>query len=132
MLTAAPSAAAKSSAAKTQAAAEKSQARLERQAHKAAIQLAKFKTGSYLEYDFRNAPPVYGSLGQLSEATFQYTDSDNNKVQTRAYADLAGVKRAKAYIGDGLSRHRHVRLWVPVTVGALVAGGAVAAYEETR
>jgi hypothetical protein len=104
---------------------------LDKHGRKIEKELSKFHPGSYLEFDFRDRTANFGALGQLSATTFQYTDSDNNKVVTRSYNELEHVSRAKEFIGEG-SRHHHVRLWVPVTVAALAAGGGAAAYEMTR
>lgn len=106
--------------------------RSDKHARKIEKRLAKFPAGAYLEYDFRDGSVNYGALGQLSEATFQYTDSDNNKIEARSYADVADVKKARQYIGEGSRPGHHVRLWIPLTVVAALAGGGVAAYEATR
>ena len=113
------------------AARAQSSSRLDKHSRKIEKQLAKFQASSFLEFDFRDRTANFGKLGQLSEATFQYTDSDNNKVVTRSYDDLERVSKAKEFIGEGSRRH-HFRRWVPVTVAAVVAGGGAAAYEMTR
>lgn len=106
-----------------------SSAKLEKHARKIEKRLAKYRTGTLLQVDFRDNSEAVGSLGDLSDATFRITNADSNKVQTFNYADVAGVKKAKEYIGAGSESGHHVRLWVPLLVGALVAGGGVAAYE---
>ncbi len=90
--------------------------------------LAKFPQGTFLDFEFRDSSQTFGSLGPLSAASFQFTDSDSNKTQTHSYSDLVEVKKAREYIGDG-SVHHHVRLLVPIIVGAGVAAAGITAYE---
>ncbi len=104
----------------------------DKHARKIEKRLARYDKGAFLELDLRNDTQVMGSIGALSDASFRFTDSDNNRIETFSYADVAHVKKAKEYIGVGSEPGHHVRLWVPVVVGAAVAGGAVAAYEATR
>src|SRR5579862_8532580 len=94
-------------------------AQLDKHAHKVEKHLAKFHSGTYLRFDFRDNTQSFGSLGSLSDASFQYTDSDSNTVVTRSYDDLAGVTRGKEYIGEGSERGRHVRMLVPLIIGAV-------------
>ena len=108
-----------------------SPASLDKHARKIEKRLAKYRPGTFLQFDFRDAPSVYGSLGPLANASFQYTDSDNNKTETRPYADLERVRPAKEYIGEG-SAHRRVHLFLPIVIGAGVAAGGIAAYEVMR
>jgi hypothetical protein len=104
---------------------------LDKHARKIEKQLARFRTGSYLEFDFRDRTANFGALGQLTETSFQYTDSDNNKLVTRSYDELEHVSKAKEFIGEG-SRHHHISHWVPISVGAAAAGAAAAAVLMTR
>jgi hypothetical protein len=101
---------------------------LDKHARKIERRLAKFRPGTFLDFEFRDSSQTFGSLGPLSATSFQFTDSDSNKMQTHSYSDLVEVKRAKEYIGDG-SVHHHVHLLVPVIIGAGLAAGGIAAYE---
>ena len=47
-------------------------------------------------------------------------------------ADLASVSKGKEYIGEGSGPDHHVRLLVPLIVGAVAAGAAVAIVEALR
>lgn len=105
---------------------------LDKHARKIEKRLAKFPRGSYLEFDFRDGTENLGSLGELSNASFQYVDSDNNKTVARSYADLAQVKKAKEYIGEGSESRHHVRLLVPVLITAGAAAAGIATYEALR
>ena len=105
---------------------------LDKHARKIERRLAKYQPGSYLQIDFRDSSESFGSLGALSATSFQFTDADNNRTQTYLYSGVARVKKANEYIGEG-SGHRHpMRLWIPLVIGAAVAGGAVAAVEIER
>lgn len=104
-------------------------AKAEKRAQKMERRLTKYRTGTLLEIDFRDNSQAVGNLGDLSDATFQITSSDTNKVQTFNYADVAHVKKTKEYIGAGSEPGHHVRLWVPIVVAAAAAGGGIAAYE---
>ena len=99
---------------------------LDKHSRKIEKQLAKFRTGSYVNIGFRNGSESLGSLGQLTSASFQITDADNNQAQTFAYADVAEVRKGKAYIGQGSEPgHRlHLRLPVLILSGAVAAGAA--------
>ncbi len=109
-----------------------SSAKLEKHARKIEKRLGKYRTGTIVRVDFRDNSEALGSLGNVSDATFQITSADSNKVQTFNYADVTRVKKGKEYIGAGSGPEHHIRLWVPIVVGTLAAGGAVAAYEATR
>lgn len=105
---------------------------LNKHARKMEKRLSRFPKGSYLEFDFRDGSETFGSLGELYDASFQYVDSDNNKTVAHPYADLAQVKKAKEYIGEGSEPRHHVRLLVPALIVAGVAAGGIAAYEVMR
>jgi|HubBroStandDraft_2_1064218.scaffolds.fasta_scaffold783432_1 hypothetical protein len=107
-------------------------AQLDKHARKVEKHLAKFHSGTYLRFDFRDNTQSFGSLGSLSNASFQFTDSDSNTVVTRSYDDLANVTRGKEYIGEGSEPGRHVRLLVPLLIGAVAAGATVAVVEALR
>ena len=105
---------------------------LDKHARKAEKHLAKFHSGTYLRFDFRDNTQSYGTLGALSDASFQFTDTDSNKVQTRSYDDLARVTKGAEYIGEGSGPGHHVRLIVPIIIGAVAAGAAVAIVETVH
>ena len=109
-----------------------SSAKLEKHARKIEKRLGKFRTGTLLQVDFRDNSEALGSLGNLSDATFQITNTESNKVQTFNFADVARVRKAKENIGAGSGSGHHIRLWIPLVIGAVAAGGAVAAVELTR
>lgn len=102
---------------------------LDKQARRIEKRLTKYQQGTFLDFEFRDSSQTFGSLGPLSAATFQFTDSDSNKTQTHLYADLAQVKKAREYIGEGSEPRRHIHLLVPIIIGAGVAAGGIAAYE---
>jgi hypothetical protein len=106
-----------------------SSAKLEKHARKIEKRLGKYRTGTILQVDFRDSSEALGSLGNLSDATFQITNAESNKVQTFNYADVAHVKKGKEYIGAGSGPEHHIRLWVPLVVGTLAAGAVVTAVE---
>ncbi len=106
-----------------------SSAPLDKHARRIEKRLTKFRQGAFLDFEFRDSSQTFGSLGPLSAVSFQFTDSDSNRIQTHSYSDLAEVKKAKEYIGEGSEPRHHVRLLVPVLVGAGVAAGGIAAYE---
>jgi len=104
----------------------------EKHARKIEKRLAKYGAGTFVQVDLRDNSEALGSLGNLSDATFQVTNADSNKVESFAYVDVTRVRKGKEYIGAGSEPGHHVRLWVPVVIGAVAAGGAVAAYEAMR
>jgi len=104
---------------------------VDKHARKIEKRLARFRPGAYLDFEFRDASETFGALGELSGTSFQFTDSDSNKIETRSYADLERVKPAKEFIGEG-SQHRHVRLLVPALVTAGAAAAGIATYEVVR
>lgn len=109
-----------------------SSAKLEKHARKIEKRLAKYRAGTLVEVDFRDNSEATGSLGDVSDATFQITNADSNKVQTFNFVDVASVRKAKEYIGAGSEPEHHFHHWVPVLIAAVAAGGAVAAVELTR
>ena len=104
---------------------------LDKHARKVEKHLSKFRSGTYLRFDFRDNTQSYGSLGALSDASFQFTDTDSNKLETRSYDDLAHVTKGAEYIGAGSESH-HSRLLVPLLVGAVAAGTAAAIVAVVR
>ncbi|MGH9560057.1 MAG: hypothetical protein ACRD3S_01260 [Terracidiphilus sp.] len=103
---------------------------VEKHARKMQKHLARYAAGTLLQIQLRNSGEALGSLGQLSGASFQIVSIDSNKTLTFNYVDVASVRKGKEYIGTG-SEH-HIRRWVPLVAGALLAGGGVAAYETMR
>jgi len=106
-----------------------SSAPLDKHARKIERELAKFRQGTVLDFEFRDSSKTFGALGPLSPASFQFTDSDSNKTQTHLYSDLVHVKQAREYIGEGSEPRHHVRLLVPIIIGAGVAAAGIATYE---
>ena len=106
-----------------------STANIEKHSRKIEKHLAKYRPGSVLQIDLRNNTQTLGSLGELSDATFQLTNADSNKTITISYADVAQVKQGKEYIGEGSGSGLRVRPVVLVVVGVLAAGAAVALVE---
>ncbi|MGD0347693.1 MAG: hypothetical protein ABSA85_13105 [Terracidiphilus sp.] len=109
-----------------------SSAKLEKHARKIEKRLAKYRTGTLLQVDLRDNSEALGSLGNVSDATFQITNADSNKLQTFNFADVTRVTKTKEYIGAGSGPKRHIRLWIPLVIAAAVGGGGIAAYEATR
>jgi len=105
---------------------------LDKHARKIEKRLSKYHAGAFLEVDLRDNTQTLGSLGDLSDATFQLTSSDYNRKVTISYADVTHVKKGKEYIGAGSGPERHIPHLVPILIAAAAAGGAVAAYELTR
>ncbi|HKN21939.1 MAG TPA: hypothetical protein VJX73_11010 [Terracidiphilus sp.] len=109
-----------------------SSARVEKHAQKIEKKLAKYRTGTFLQVDFRDNSEALGSLGDVSDATFQLTNAESNKVQTFNFADVTRVRKTKEFIGAGSESEHHFHHWVPVLIGAAAAGGGIAAYEAIR
>jgi hypothetical protein len=106
-----------------------SAANINKRAQKIEKQLAKYSPGAFLEINLRDNTEALGSLGELSNVTFLFTSSDSNRKMTISYADVAQVKKGKEYIGAGSGHGHHVRLSVPVVIGTVAAGAAMALVE---
>lgn len=106
--------------------------KLEKHARKIAKKLARYRPGAFLEVDLRNGDSILGSLGKLAGADFQILDSDSNKMQSVDYADVASVKTAKEYIGDGSEPSHRFRHWTPLLIGAAAVAAAGASYAGMR
>jgi hypothetical protein len=106
--------------------------RTEKHSRKIEKKVAKYRTGTLLQVDFRDNSVALGSLGDVSDASFQITNADSNKVQTFNYSDVTRVKRTNEYIGAGSGSEHHFHHWIPVLIGAAAAGGGIAAYEAIR
>jgi hypothetical protein len=107
-------------------------AKIEKHSRKIEKKVAKYRTGTLLRVDFRDNSVALGSLGEVSDVTFQITNADSNKLQTFNYADVTRVKRTNEYIGAGSEPGHHFHHWIPVLMVAAAAGGGVAAYEAMR
>jgi hypothetical protein len=106
--------------------------RTEKHSRKIEKKVAKYRTGTLLQVDFRDNSVALGSLGDVSDASFQITNADSNKVQTFNYSDVTRVKRTNEYIGAGSGPEHHFHHWIPVLIVAAAAGGGIAAYEAIR
>lgn len=107
-----------------------SSAKVEKHSRKIEKKVARYRTGTLLQVDFRDNSQAMGYLdGSPSDATFQITDTDTNKVQTFNFADVSRVKKTNEYIGAGSEPGHHFHHWIPVFITAAAAGGGVAAYE---
>ena len=78
-----------------------SSAPLDKHSRRIEKRLAKFRQGTFLDFEFRDSSQTFGSLGPLSAASFQFTDSDSNKTQTHSYSDLVRSEK-----GEGVHRRR--------------------------
>lgn len=105
---------------------------LSKHARKMEKRLSRYGSGTYLDLAFRDSSQAYGSLGQLSAVSFQFTDSDSNRLETRSYDDVTNVKKAKEYIGSGSEPGRHFHLSMPILIGAGAAAAAFAIVEVVR
>jgi hypothetical protein len=105
---------------------------LNKHARRIEKRLTKFRQGTFLDFEFRDSSQTFGSLGPLSASSFQFTDADSNRTQTHLYAEVSEVKKAKEYIGEGSEPRHHVRLLVPVLIGAGAAAAGIATYEAVR
>jgi hypothetical protein len=106
--------------------------KIEKHSRKIEKKLTRYRTGSLVQVDFRDSSQALGTLGDVSDATFQVTNTESNKVQTFNYADVTHVSKTKEYIGAGSGPEHHFHHWVPVLVVAAAAGGGIAAYEAIR
>ncbi len=87
-----------------------SKVHLDNHAQKIHKKLAKYKPGSYLQFDFRNHTVSDGDLGKLSATSFTFLNTSTNKEETRLYSDVAKVKKGKTYIGEGSTSHHHFHI----------------------
>jgi hypothetical protein len=107
-------------------------AKIEKHARKVEKRVAKFRTGTVVQVDLRDDSEALGSLRNVADGSFEITNADSNKVQTFEYTDVARVKQAKEYIGEGSEPDHHFHHWLPVLISAAAVGGGVAAYEAVR
>ncbi len=107
-------------------------AHLDKHARKIHHKLAKYPTGKFLHVVLDDGSDSYGALGALSEASFTFTNADNNTTATYAYADVDRVKTDKEGIGEGTEPRHHIRHLVPIAVGVAAVGAAGAVYALER
>ena len=105
---------------------------LDKHARKIEKRLAKYRPGTYLDFEFRDSSQTFCSRGEMFNTSFQYTDADNNQTVTHYYTDLSSVRKAKEYIGEGSGHGRHVRMLVPMLLGAGAAAAGFATWEAVR
>ena len=105
---------------------------IEKHARKIEKRLAKFRPGAFLQIDLRDDTEVLGSLGELSDATFQLTSADSNRKMTISYADVAHVKKGKEYIGEGSESAHHIHIPFSLLIGAAAVGATAAVVEIVR
>ncbi len=104
-------------------------ANLGKHARKIHREIEHFRTGSYIHLTLADGSERTVALVSYDDSAFTGTNAESNNRETHAYDEIARVSREKDYIGEGSESHvRHIRLWVPITA-ALIAGGAVAAFE---
>ncbi len=113
-------------------ASAQSPTQLDKHARKIEKRLSRFRKGSYVEVAFRDSSQSFGSVGDLSYTSFQFTDADNNKTETHLYSEVADVKKAREYIGEGSEPHHHMHVLLPVIIGAGAAAAGIATYEALR
>jgi len=80
---------------------------LEKQAKKIEAALAKFPKGAFLHFHFRDGSEGTGKLGNLSESSFSFTNTESNADETHQYSDVTKVEKGKAYIGKDSASHHH-------------------------
>ncbi len=114
------------------AAQAQSARQLDKHARKIEKRLTKYRQGTYLDIDHRDGSQTYGSLGELAETSFQFTDADSNKVETESYTEIEHVKRANEYIGSGSELRHHIHIPLPVLIVSGVAAAGAAAYLAIR
>jgi hypothetical protein len=114
------------------AAQAQSPPQLDKHARRIERHLAKFRKGTYLNVDLRDGSQTYGSLGNLADTSFQFTDSDSNNVVTFSYSDIDRVKSAKEYIGSGSEPGRRIHVPLPVLIVSGIAAAGAAAYLAIR
>jgi hypothetical protein len=82
---------------------------LEKQAKKVEAALAKFPRGAFLHFHFRDGSEGAGKLGNLSENSFSFTNTESNAEETHQYSDVTKIDKGKEYIGkDSASHHHHL------------------------
>ena len=80
---------------------------LEKQAKKVEAALTKFPKGAFLHFHFRDGSEGAGHLGNLSENSFSFTNTDSNSDETHQYSDVTKVEKGKEYIGKDSTSHHH-------------------------
>ena len=88
----------------------KTKAHLDKHAQKIHKELAKYKPGSYLHFEFRDHTSSDGNLDTLSATSFTFLNTSTNKPETHLYSDLAKVKKGDTYIGEGTAPSHHFHI----------------------
>jgi len=102
----------------------------DKHARKIHRELSRFRPGNYIRLTFTDKSDRTVALDSLEDASFTVTNAETNTRETHTYVEIARVARGKDYIGEGSEGHvRHIKLWVPITIAAVAAGGAIAAAE---
>jgi hypothetical protein len=105
-------------------------ANLDKHARKIHRELTRFSPGSYIRLTLTDGSERTVALDSVEDASFTGTNAESNNRETHTYAEIAHVTREKDYVGEGSEDHVHrIKLWVPIAVGVLAAGAAVAAAE---
>src|SRR5579863_3316339 len=65
-----------------------SAAKLDKHARKMQRHLARYRTGTLLQIELRDNSEALGSLGELSNASFQIVSIDSNRMLTFNYVDV--------------------------------------------
>ncbi|MGP8250671.1 MAG: hypothetical protein ACLQHF_01465 [Terracidiphilus sp.] len=113
-----------------ESASSNSGANLDKHARKVHRELTRFSPGNYIRLTFTDKSERTVALDSLEDTSFTVTNAESNNRETHTYDEIVRVSREKDYIGEGSEGHvRHIRLWIPITVGVLAAGAAVAATE---
>jgi hypothetical protein len=86
--------------------------------------LSHYPSGAYLRITLRDHSDQYGSLGVVTGDSFSFTDSDANMSETHLYSDVAGVRKAKEYVDEGMGSGHHIRHLVPIAIVTAAAGTA--------
>ncbi len=83
----------------------------EKHALKIEKDLAKYKAGSYLHLVLNNNTEVNGTLGTLSETSFDFSNTETNAKETHLYGDVYKVEKGKQYIGEGSEKHHRIHIF---------------------
>jgi hypothetical protein len=103
---------------------------LDKHARKIHHELTRFSPGSYIHLTLTDGSERTVALDSIEDTSFTGTNAESNNRETHDYAEIAHVTREKNYVGEGSEGHVHrIKLWVPIAVGVLAAGAAVAAAE---
>lgn len=100
---------------------------LDKHARKVVKTLSKYDKGAYLHLEMRDGSDLYGTLGSMQDATFQFVSSDNNATQTVAYENVDRVRHDAQSVSDRdyPRPHRHM---LPLLLIGAAAGASAAVY----